>query len=311
MAKVTVAATQFACGADSAANIDKAEALVRRARHAGAEIVLLQELFATPYFCKDQKASLFALAQPAEGHPLLARMGRLAAELEVVLPVSFFERANNALLQLGHGIRRRRRGARPLSQVAYPGRSGLSGEVLLQSGRSRLSRCCRTRYAPIGVGICWDQWFPECARALALKGAEILLYPTAIGSEPQDAGIDSSDHWQRVMQGHAGANLMPLVASNRIGTEVGESCSAHLLRLLVHRRATRREAIGSRARRGNRAHRELRPRGDPRHARRLGPVPGPTAGALWPAHDARRDRWRERSRRGPALRVRSSQAGSD
>jgi len=224
MAKVTVAATQFACGADSAANIDKAEALVRRARRAGAEIVLLQELFATPYFCKDQKASLFALAQPAEGHPLLARMGRLAAELEVVLPVSFFERANNAHFNSVMVFDADGEALGLYRKSHIPDGPGYQEKFYFNPGDLGF-KVFRTRYAPIGVGICWDQWFPECARALALQGAEILFYPTAIGSEPQDAGIDSKDHWQRVMQGHAGANLTPLVASNRIGTEVGESCS--------------------------------------------------------------------------------------
>jgi N-carbamoylputrescine amidase len=224
MATVNLAATQFASSPDSEANIDRAEALVRRARREGAEIVLLQELFATPYFCKDQKAALFALARPAEGHPMLARMSRLAAELQVVLPVSFFERANNAHYNSVMVFDADGTALGLYRKSHIPDGPGYQEKFYFNPGDLGF-KVFRTRYAAIGIGICWDQWFPECARALALQGAEVLLYPTAIGSEPQDAAIDSRDHWQRVMQGHAAANLMPLVASNRIGTEQGESCS--------------------------------------------------------------------------------------
>jgi N-carbamoylputrescine amidase len=224
MATVTVAATQFACGPDGATNIERAEALVRRARRDGAEIVLLQELFSTPYFCKDQKASLFALSAPAEGHPMLARMSRLAAELEVVLPVSFFERANNAHYNSVMVFDADGTALGLYRKSHIPDGPGYQEKFYFNPGDLGF-KVFRTRYAPIGIGICWDQWFPECARALALQGAEILFYPTAIGSEPHDRGIDSKDHWQRAMQGHAAANLTPLVASNRIGTERGESCT--------------------------------------------------------------------------------------
>jgi N-carbamoylputrescine amidase len=222
--KVTVAATQFACGSDRAANIEKAEQMVRRAAAAGAHIVLLPELFETPYFCKDQRAELFALAAPVEAHPMLARMADLARELGVVLPVSFFERANNAHYNsvLVIDADGRRLGLYRKSHI--PDGPGYQEKYYFTPGDTGF-RVWATAHGAIGVGICWDQWFPECARSMALQGAEILLYPTAIGSEPQDPRLDSRAHWRRVMQGHAGANLVPLVASNRIGREQGESCA--------------------------------------------------------------------------------------
>jgi len=224
MATVTVAATQFACAPEPDANVAAAERLVRRAAAAGARIVLLQELFETPYFCKDQRRESFALARPADGHPTLERMSRLAAELRVVLPVSFFERANNAYYNSLMVIDAdgRRLGLYRKSHI--PDGPGYQEKYYFNPGDTGF-RVWDTAYARIGVGICWDQWFPECARAMALMGADILFYPTAIGSEPQDAGLDSRDHWQRVMQGHAGANMTPLVAANRIGRERGESCA--------------------------------------------------------------------------------------
>ena len=220
--KVTVAATQFACGLDRQANIDKAEQMVRRAAGAGARIVLLPELFETPYFCKDQRAELFALATPADGHPMLARMADLARELGVVLPVSFFERANNAHYNsvLVIDADGRRLGLYRKSHI--PDGPGYQEKYYFTPGDTGF-RAWPTAHGTVGVGICWDQWFPECARSMALQGAEVLLYPTAIGSEPHDPTLDSRDHWRRVMQGHAGANLVPLLASNRIGREQGEA----------------------------------------------------------------------------------------
>ena len=224
MAQVTVAATQFACSPDVAANVAKAETMVRRAAADGAQIILLQELFETPYFCKDQKPELFGLAHPVEDHPTLARLGKLAAELAVVLPVSFFERANAAYYNSLMVIDADGRQLGLYRKSHIPDGPGYQEKYYFNPGDTGF-RVWRTAHGRIGVGICWDQWFPECARAMALQGAEILFYPTAIGSEPQDATIDSRDHWQRVMQGHAGANMMPVVASNRIGREQGESCA--------------------------------------------------------------------------------------
>lgn len=222
MREVTVAATQMACSWDREANVAGAEALVREAAGKGAQIVLIQELFETPYFCCDQKQSYFSLAHPAEGHPTIARMAALAAELGVVLPVSFFEQANNAyynsvaMIDADGGLL----GIYRKSHI--PDGPGYQEKYYFNPGDTGF-RVWRTRFGTIGCGICWDQWFPECARAMALMGAEILFYPTAIGNEPQDATISAKDHWQRTMQGHAAANMVPLVASNRIGQEDGEA----------------------------------------------------------------------------------------
>ena len=224
MRNVTLAATQIACSWDRDDNVRKVEEAVRRAHAAGARIILPQELFETPYFCKDQKAAYFDLAAPADGHPVLARMSRLAAELEVVLPVSFFERANNAFYNSLAMIDADGSILGVYRKSHIPDGPGYQEKYYFSPGDTGFT-VFRTRYAMVGAAICWDQWFPETARALALRGAEVLCYPTAIGSEPHDATIDSRDHWQRVMQGHAGANLMPLIASNRVGTEQGESCA--------------------------------------------------------------------------------------
>ena len=221
---VTIATTQMACSSNRVENIDRAEALLRRAAASGAQIVLLQELFSTPYFCKDQKQEHFSLASPADSNPLIERMRGFAAELQVVLPVSFFERANaayyNSLAMIDAdgsllGVYRK---------AHIPDGPGYQEKYYFNPGDTGF-QVFHTRYAALGCAICWDQWFPEAARIMALKGAEILLYPTAIGSEPQDPSLESRDHWTRVMQGHAGANLMPLAAANRIGEEKGESCT--------------------------------------------------------------------------------------
>jgi N-carbamoylputrescine amidase len=219
--QVTVAATQFACTPNPAENLDRAEALVREAAGRGAQVVLLQELFEGPYFCKDHLASHFETAHPVPDNPIVRRFQALAAELEVALPVSVFERANNAyynsLVMVDAdgsvlGIYRK-------SHI--PEGPGYHEKFYFSPGDTGF-RVWSTRYGKLGVGICWDQWFPEAARCMALMGADILFYPTAIGSEPQDASIDSRDHWQRCMQGHAAANVMPLVASNRVGVERGQ-----------------------------------------------------------------------------------------
>ncbi|WP_303976803.1 N-carbamoylputrescine amidase [Dongia mobilis] len=224
MATVTVAATQFACSANSAQNVDRAEALVRQAAKRGARIIQLQELFETPYFCKDQLAELFDLAQPAEDHPTIARMQDLARELEVVLPISFFEAANNAYYNSLAVIDADGEMLGLYRKSHIPDGTGYQEKFYFNPGDTGF-KVWDTAYARIGCGICWDQWFPECARAMALMGAELLLYPTAIGSEPNDPNFSSADHWQRAMQGHAACNMVPVVASNRIGREDGQTCS--------------------------------------------------------------------------------------
>lgn len=221
---VTVAATQMPCDQDAQTNVARAERLVREAAAQGAQIILLQELFETPYFCKDQDPAYFDLARPVEHNPLLERMMELAAELAVVLPVSFFERAGNAFFNSLVVIDAD--GSRfPVYRKSHiPDGPGYQEKFYFSPGDTGF-QVCRTRYASIGVAICWDQWFPEAARAMALQGAEILFYPTAIGSEPEEPEIDSQGHWQRTMQGHAAANLMPVVTSNRTGVEHGKSCT--------------------------------------------------------------------------------------
>ncbi|WP_366657347.1 N-carbamoylputrescine amidase [Fodinicurvata sp. EGI_FJ10296] len=223
MAPVTLAATQTACDWDRNANIDRVEALVRKAAAAGAGIVLPQELFETPYFCKDQEQRFFDLAHPAKGHPVIERFASLARSLGIVIPVSFFERANTAYYNSVAMIDADGSVLGVYRKSHIPDGPGYQEKFYFNPGDTGF-KVFRTRFGAIGCAICWDQWFPESARAMALMGAEILMYPTAIGSEPQDPELDSSDHWTRVMQGHAGANMMPLVASNRIGRETGNSC---------------------------------------------------------------------------------------
>lgn len=221
MRNVTVAATQMACDWDQKGNIARAEALVREAAGKGAQIILIQELFETPYFCQDQIHDYFDLAQPFADNPLIAHFARLAAELGVVLPVSYFERAGQAFFNSLAVVDADGSVLGNYRKSHIPDGPGYTEKFYFSPGDTGF-RVWDTRFARIGVGICWDQWFPEAARAMALMGAEVLFYPTAIGTEPHDKSLDSSGHWQRVMQGHAGANVTPLVASNRIGTEPGK-----------------------------------------------------------------------------------------
>lgn len=224
MSKLTVAATQMACTWDRAANVARGEKLVREAAARGAQIILLQELFETPYFCQEHDTRHLELAHELEGHPAVAHFGALARELRVVLPVSLFERSGNAYFNTVVMLDADGKALGSYRKSHIPEGPGYHEKFYFSPGDTGF-RVFDTAYARVGVGICWDQWFPECARAMALMGAEILLYPTAIGSEPQDDSIDSSGHWQRTMQGHAAANIMPLVASNRIGVETGERWS--------------------------------------------------------------------------------------
>jgi N-carbamoylputrescine amidase len=217
---LTVAAVQMAMGDDVDANVATAEGLVRDAAARGAQVILVPELFEGPYFCKDQLAEHLALARPLEGHPTVARFQALASELDVVLPVSVYERAGNArfnsvvVVDAGGAVL----GSYRKSHI--PDGPGYTEKYYFSPGDTGF-RVWATRHGTIGVGICWDQWFPEAARCMALLGADVLLYPTAIGSEPPEPGYDSSGHWQRVMQGHAAANLVPVVAANRVGHEIG------------------------------------------------------------------------------------------
>ncbi len=217
--QVTVAATQFACSWNLPDNLDRAERLVRQAAAAGARLILLQELFATPYFCIDQDPGHFRLAATVEDSVLLRRFAALARELGVVLPVSFFERQGNACFNSVAIVDADGRRLGVYRKAHIPAGPGYQEKYYFSPGDTGF-RVWDTAIGRIGVGICWDQWFPEAARAMALQGAELLLYPTAIGSEPPPApAVDSRRHWQRTQQGHAAANLVPLIAANRIGSE--------------------------------------------------------------------------------------------
>ncbi|MBY6186747.1 N-carbamoylputrescine amidase [Marinobacter hydrocarbonoclasticus] len=219
MKLVTVAATQMACDWNLPGNLDRAETLVRQAAADGAQVILLQELFETPYFCIEQSAKHFELASSVESSPLIQRFAELARELAVVLPISWFERAGQAFFNSLAMIDADGKVLGVYRKSHIPNAIGYQEKTYFSPGDTGF-RVWDTAYARIGVGICWDQWFPEAARAMTLMGAELLLYPTAIGSEPNDPSIDSMPHWQRTMQGHAAANVIPVVASNRIGREV-------------------------------------------------------------------------------------------
>ena len=220
MREVTVAATQMACSSNLEENVATAEKLVRDAARAGANIILIQELFEGLYFCQDELPEFFDQSKPVKDHPTIAHFQSLAKELEVVLPISFFEEATNAHFNSVAIIDADGSNLGTYRKSHIPHGSGYQEKYYFSPGDTGF-KVWETAFGKIGLGICWDQWFPESARSMALMGAEILFYPTAIGSELLDPEIDSSGLWQRVMQGHAGANLMPLIASNRIGIEKG------------------------------------------------------------------------------------------
>ena len=221
---ITIAATQMACSWDIQANIKKAINLVHKSADLGAQIILLQELFETPYFCINTKNEHFDLAKTLSDQPTIKKMQAIAKEREVVLPISFFEKSGlvyfNSIVVIdadgsiiGH-YRKSHIPDFPLYEEKFyfsPGDTGF--------------RVFDTKFAKIGIGICWDQWFPEAARVMALMGAELLLYPTAIGSELDKPDLDSKNHWQNTMRGHAAANIMPVIASNRIGQESSNDLS--------------------------------------------------------------------------------------
>ncbi len=226
MAKIlTLAALQTAYGLDMAANISATAELVREAAGRGAQVILPSELFQGPYFCVTQEERWFATAHPWREHPCVTALAPLAAELGVVIPISIFEREGphyyNSLVMADAdgsllGVYRK-------SHI--PDGPGYQEKYYFRPGDTGF-KVWDTRHGRIGTGICWDQWYPEAARAMTLMGAEVLLYPTAIGSEPHDASLDTRDPWRRVMQGHAVANVIPVVAANRIGAEPGQNGGA-------------------------------------------------------------------------------------
>ena len=216
---VTVAAVQMSCGWERGANIARAEQLVRQAAAQGAQIILIPELFETPYFCIEQDSRHLSLAQPLAHNAAVRHFGRIARELGVVLPISFFEQAGLAYFNSVAVIDADGQVLGVYRKAHIPNGPGYQEKTYFSPGDTGF-KVWDTRHGRIGVGICWDQWFPETARVMALQGAELLLFPTAIGSEPPPAvSLNSREHWQRTQQGHAAANLMPLIAANRYGLE--------------------------------------------------------------------------------------------
>lgn len=218
MRNVKVAALQMSCSDKIEENIAKADHLVRKAASEGAQIILMQELFETPYFCQAEKPEFYRYAEELESSRAVSHFQAVAKELRVVLPVSFYEKKNNARYNSLAMIDATGEVLGIYRKSHIPDGPGYEEKFYFNPGDTGF-RVWNTQYGKIGAGICWDQWYPEAARCMALMGAEILFYPTAIGSEPESPEVDSKDHWQRCMIGHSACNLIPVVAANRIGEE--------------------------------------------------------------------------------------------
>lgn len=218
MKNICVAATQMACTKDQDQNIINAENLIVKAVEKGAQIVLLQELFETLYFCQEERSENFNLATTLKANKAVNHFSSIAKKLNIVLPISFFEKKNNAYFNTVAVIDTDGSVLGVYRKCHIPDGPGYEEKFYFNPGDTGF-KVWNTKYARIGIGICWDQWFPEAARIMAIKGAEILLYPTAIGSEPTDNTFDSREHWETSMQGHSACNMIPVVASNRVGTE--------------------------------------------------------------------------------------------
>jgi N-carbamoylputrescine amidase len=206
--------------------VAQVEALVREAAARGAQVVLPSELFEGYYFCREEKDAFFDWAKPAAGHPTIERFQRLARELGVVIPVSFFERDGQAFYNSLALVDADGSMLGIYRKSHIPDGPGYEEKFYFRPGNTGF-KVWDTRFGKLGVGICWDQWYPECARAMMLLGADLLLYPTAIGTEPENPDLDTKDLWQRAMIGHAVSNVVPVVASNRIGTESGQTFYGH------------------------------------------------------------------------------------
>ncbi len=222
MAKTTIAAAQMSCTWDRDGNIARAQDLVARAAGNGANIILLQELFETPYFCPEQKAEHFSLARTFADNATIAGFAALARDLDVVLPISFSKRDNNAYYNTVAVIDADGTILGRYRKSHIPDGPGYQEKFYFNPGDTGF-KTWPTRHGRIGVAVCWDQWFPEAARIMALQGADILLYPTAIGNHPMVPGYDSQAAWQRVMVGHAVCNALPVAAANRIGSEAWDA----------------------------------------------------------------------------------------
>ena len=216
--KVKVAATQMSCSWEIEENITKAKKIIQNASNQGANIILLQELFQTPYFCIEYDEKIFRLAKPFKDNAIINEMSAIAKKLNVVLPISYFEKENNAYYNSIAVIDSDGKILGNYRKSHIPDGAGYLEKYYFNPGDTGF-KVWDTKFGKLGIAICWDQWFPEVARIMTLKGADILFYPTAIGDEPRMSEYDSSFAWQRVMQGHAAANIISVVASNRIGFE--------------------------------------------------------------------------------------------
>ena len=223
MPQTMVAAVQMSCSANPAENIAHAEELVRQAASQGAQIILLPELFERPYFCQERRYDYYAYATPLAENPAVQRFSQVCRELEIVVPVSFYEADGTRLFNSVAMIDADGSVLGVYRKTHIPDDHYYQEKFYFTPGNTGF-RVFETRYGRVGVGICWDQWFPETARCLALAGADVILYPTAIGSEPI-LDVDSAGHWQRTMQGHSAANVVPVVAANRYGVEVVSPCA--------------------------------------------------------------------------------------
>jgi N-carbamoylputrescine amidase len=219
---ITLCAIQCPLGGSREENVRRVSGHVREAARRGAQIVLPPELFEGPYFCRHEKESFFEWARPFEGNPTIRHFAGLAKELGVVVPVSFFERATSVYYNSVAVVDATGEVLGLYRKSHIPDGPGYEEKFYFRPGDTGF-KVHETRHGTVGVGICWDQWFPEAARAMTLLGAEFLLYPTAIGSEPHEPGLDTKDPWQRAMIGHAVSNVIPVVAANRIGTEEGQT----------------------------------------------------------------------------------------
>lgn len=222
MSKVKVAAVQMSCTNDVMTNIDKAEKMVREAAENGAQIILLPELFENLYFCQEKRYEYYDLAKTVDENPAINRFKEVARELDIVLPISFYEKDGNVLYNSVAVIDADGTVLGVYRKTHIPDDHFYQEKFYFTPGNTGF-KVWKTKYATIGVGICWDQWFPECARSMAVMGADLLFYPTAIGSEPI-LECDSMPHWRRTMQGHAAANITPVIAANRIGIEEVTPC---------------------------------------------------------------------------------------
>ena len=218
MRKTTVAAIQMGCGSDVKENIEKASELIREAAAQGAQVILPPELFERPYFCQERRYEYYGYARTPEEDDAVIHMKKLAKELETVIPVSFYEAGDHRQMFNSVAVIDADGSVRGIYRKTHIPDDHYYQEKFYFTPGDTGFRAFKTRYGTIGVGICWDQWFPETARGLALKGAELLFYPTAIGSEPI-LGCDSMPHWRRCMQGHAACNIIPVIAANRYGLE--------------------------------------------------------------------------------------------